>query len=120
MRAQKFAAILAALLLTIFSSNALAAATDDINDDTDTQMNEAKVVEVTENHISVIARSGVEHVIAIDHTDTKFTKDGTEVSVKDLREGDIVTIELDAENPMKFAKNISFQSGQLQIARVRR
>ena len=29
------------------------------------------------------------------------------VSIKELREGDVVTVELDESNPMKFARNIT-------------
>jgi len=68
----------------------------------------------------VMARTGVEHVISVDREGTKVTIDGEAVSLKDVREGDIVTIELDAQKPVKFAKNISMRSEQSQVARVRR
>ena len=67
---------------------------------------DAKVVEVNDHHISVIARTGVEHVIAIGSDDTLVRSKGDIVSLKDLREGDIVTVELDAVNPLKFARHI--------------
>ena len=38
---------------------------------------------------------------------TKVRVGGRLVSVKDLREGDVVTVELDELNPMKFARNIT-------------
>ncbi len=91
-----------------------------IEDDTDTRFVDAKVVEVADGHISVVARTGVEHVIAIDSVKTKVTVEGRVVSLKDLREGDIVTIELDAQQQVKFAKNISMGQEQMQLARNRR
>jgi hypothetical protein len=108
--------------MAFFSSAAAvrAANTEDSNEDTDTRMIDAKVVEVTDARISVIARSGVEHVIAIDRTDTKVTIDGMAVSLQDVREGDLITVELDANNPVKFARNISLRSDQAEVARNRR
>ncbi len=108
-----------------FFSNAAAlsvraANVEDSNEDTDTRIVDAKVVEVTDARISVIARSGVEHVIAIDRTDTRVTIDGVVVSLKDVREGDLITVELDANNPVKFARNISMRSDHAAVARNRR
>jgi hypothetical protein len=119
MNRKYLASILAALLLTFFSAAAQAAISDE-REDTDTRIIDARVVEVTDGHISVIARSGVEHVIAIDNRGTKVTVEEQEVSLKDVREGDIITIELDEQNPVKFARTISMNSEQMQIARVRR
>lgn len=119
MKQRALASLLAAVLLTFFS-NAICAATGDTDEDTDTRFVQAKVVEVAEAHISVMARTGVEHVIAVDSKGTKVTIDGEVVSLKDVREGDIATIELDAHKPVKFAKNISMRSEQSQVARVRR
>ena len=111
----------AALLLTFFSFTATRASSlEDANEDTDTRMIDARVVEVTDARISVVARTGVEHVIAIDRADTKVTIDGLAVALQDLREGDVVTVELDADNPMKFAKNITMRSDQTVVARNRR
>lgn len=115
--------VLAVALLALFSSAQVARAAanvEDANEDTDTRMVDAKVVEVTDTRISIIARTGVEHVIAIDRTDTKVTIDGLGVSLQDVREGDVVTVELDATNPMKFARNISMRSDQTEVARNRR
>ncbi|HEV2915588.1 MAG TPA: hypothetical protein VGX92_20075 [Pyrinomonadaceae bacterium] len=110
-----------ALLLALFSGVAARAANvEDAKEDTDTRIINAKVVEATDTRISVIARSGVEHVIAIDRADTKVTIDGLTVALQDLREGDTVTVELDADNPVKFARNISMRSDQNVIARNRR
>jgi hypothetical protein len=81
------------------------AASDD-EKDTDTRMVDAKVVEVNERHISVVARTGVEHVIATDAADTHVTLKGKRVAVKNLHVGDLVTVELDAMNPLKFARRI--------------
>lgn len=104
MKHQRLASLLAVALLLACSSIVLAA--DPSAEDTDTRMVAAKVVEVTDMRISVITRSGVEHVIAIDSTDTKVMMEGNPVSLKDLREGDIVTVELDEQKPVKFARNI--------------
>ena len=110
MKQRYLVTVLAVALLTLFSSAQLARAAaniEDANEDTDTR-------------ISVIARTGVEHVIAIDRTDTKVTIDGMGVSLQDVREGDVVTVELDANNPMKFARNILMRSDQVEVARNRR
>jgi hypothetical protein len=123
MKQRYLVTVLAVALLTLFSSINLARAAanvEDANEDTDTRMVDAKVVEVTDTRISIIARTGVEHVIAIDRTDTKVTIDGLGVSLQDVREGDVVTVELDAKNPMKFARNISMRSDQTEVARNRR
>lgn len=120
MNRRHLASILAALLLTFFYTTAQAAIDGDESEDTDTLIVSARVVEVTDGHISVIARSGVEHVIAIDNSDTEVTIEGQLVSLKDVREGDMITIALDEENPIKFARTISMSSGQVQVARVRR
>ncbi len=104
------------LVLTFFSINTFAASNNDPKIDTDTRIIEAKVVEVTDAHISVMARTGVEHVTAIDRLDTKAVMGGQAIALKDMREGDVVTIELDANNPIKFAKNISVQPNRDQVA----
>lgn len=75
--------------------------------DTDTRFVDAEVVEVTDDHISVFARSGVEHVIATADADTKVTREGKLVSLRDLKQGDVVTVELDADRPLKFARHIN-------------
>ena len=104
MKRRSLATLFAVLLLTAFSTAALAARANE--EDTDTRLVDAKVVEVNERHISVIARTGVEHVIAINNSDTLVRSKGDIVSPKDLRAGDIVTVELDALNPLKFARHI--------------
>jgi hypothetical protein len=100
---RNLAIVTAALLLFVIPATALAS--DD--GDTDTRMVDAKVVEVTEHRISVIARTGVEHVIAINDSGTKVSMKGKAISLKDLRKGDVVTVELDEANPLKFARQIS-------------
>jgi hypothetical protein len=117
MKQKPLAALMAALLLTFFPT-AIQAASDGSNDDTDTKIIGARVVELAESHISVMARTGIEHVIAVDSAATKVTIDGKLVSLKDIREGDVVTVELDAKKPVKFAKNILMRSEE--VARVRR
>lgn len=99
------AAAALALLVTLGPNVALASGDDDA--DTDTRFVKARVVEVSERRIAVITRSEVEHVIAVDGEGTKVRVGDRLVSVKDLREGDVVTVELDELNPMKFARNIT-------------
>ena len=116
---RRYLVIFAALLMA-FSPAIIWAATDGDDEDTDLRLVDARVVEVTDARISVIARTGVEHVIAIDRADTRVTMDGDEVSLKDVREGDVITVELDPQNPMMFAKNISMRSDNIEVARNRR
>jgi hypothetical protein len=75
-------------------------------EDTDARMVDAKVVEVNDSHISVVARTGVEHVIATDAADTHVVRKGKRVKFKELKVGDLVTVELDASKSMKFARHI--------------
>jgi hypothetical protein len=119
MRRKPLAVLAAAVLLAFFSSG-IQAAPFGSDEDTDTRIVEARVVEVAEAHVSVMARTGVEHVIAVDREGTKVLINGEVVSLKDLREGDVVTVELDAQKPVKFALNIELRSGGSQVARVRR
>lgn len=119
MRRKPLAVLIAAALMAFFSIGIQAASVWN-DEDTDTRIVEAQVVEVAEAHVSVMARTGVEHVIAVDREGTKVTINGEAVSLKDLREGDIVTIELDAHKPVKFARNIEMRSDGSQVARVRR
>src|SRR3954470_15014547 len=86
------------------TASARAAATD--GDDTDARMVDAKVVEVNDSHISVVARTGVEHVIATDASDTHVVRKGRRVKFKELKVGDMVTVELDASKSVKFARHI--------------
>ena len=116
---RRYLVIFAALLMA-FSPAIIWAATDGDDEDTDLRLVDARVVEVTDAHVSVIARTGVEHVIAVDRVDTKVTIDGQVVSLKDVREGDVITVELDPQNPMMFAKNISMRSDMIEVARNRR
>lgn len=104
MRRRSLASILAIMLTLAVYAPALAAS--DADKDTDTRMVDAKVVEVNDRHISVVARTGVEHVIATDAADTHVTLKGKRIAVKNLHVGDLVTVELDALNPLKFARRI--------------
>ena len=104
MRQRSRACLFAFLLALTVSAPALAG---DSDSDTDTRMIDAKVVEVNERHISVVARTGVEHVVATDAADTRVTREGKRVSVKDLKVGDVVTVELDEQSQLKFARHIS-------------
>jgi hypothetical protein len=118
MKLRYAAAILSIVILTLFSTTATFALINSSKDDTDTRLIDAKVVEVTDAHLSVIARTGVEHVIAVDRAGTKVTLDGRAISLKEVREGDVITVELDALNRVKFAKNISMQSSKDQLASI--
>jgi hypothetical protein len=107
MMKRKTLATLTAVLMAILFSVNMARASVLADEDTDTRFVGAKVVEVNERHISIIARSGVEHVIAVDRTGTKVSRSGNEVKPEALRVGDVVTVELDAESPLKLARHIS-------------
>src|SRR5215216_3908283 len=75
-------------------------------EDTDVRKVDAKVVEVNNHHISIVARTGVEHVIATDAADTHVTLRGKRVELKKLRVGDVVTVDLDPSSQVKFARRI--------------
>lgn len=120
MRRKNLAAIFISMFVMLFSINTYAAFSGDENKDTDTRLVNATVEEITDAHLSVIAQTGVEHVIAIDLEKTRVTKDGKSVSIKEVREGDVITIELDEKNPVKFAKNISMRTEATAVARNRR
>lgn len=104
MRKRSLAVLIAILLSAAAQATALAASDDE--KDTDVRLVDAKVVEVNDRHISVVARTGVEHVIATDYSDTHVTLRGKRVAFKSLHAGNIVTVELDAQNPEKFARRI--------------
>jgi len=104
MRTRSLACLIAIALSAVAYASALAASVGE--DDTDVLLVDAKVVETGDQHISVIARTGVEHVIATDAADTHVTLKGERVELKSLHVGDIVTVELDAQNPLKFARRI--------------
>ena len=104
MKRLSLAFMLSILVALAAHTAALAAAPKD--DDTDAQMVDAKVVEVNDTHISVVARTGVEHVIAIDAADTRVVRKGKRVKFKELKVGDLVTVELDASKSVKFARHI--------------
>ena len=104
MRRRSLASLIAVVLALAAYAPALAAS--DGEKDSDTLMVDAKVVEVNQSHISVVARTGVEHVIATDAADTHVTLKGKRVATRRLRVGDVVTVELDALNPLKFARRI--------------
>ena len=103
---KRILAAAALALLVSFGPNVAFASGDD-DADTDTRFVKARVVEIGERRIAVVTRSEVEHVIAVDGEGTKVRVGDRLVSIKDLREGDVVTVELDEANPMKFARNIT-------------
>ena len=120
MRLKYLAAFLVSMTMLLFAVNVRAASSNDERD-TDTRLVNAKVVEITDARVSVMAQTGVEHVIAIDMEKTSVTRDGQKVSIKEVREGDIITIELDERNPVKFAMNIAMKTDSTTaVARNRR
>lgn len=121
MRRKQLAAIFISMTIMLFSVSAQAARSSDDESDTDTRLVNARVTEITDSRISVVAQTGVEHVIAIDAEKTRVRLEGKNVSVKEVREGDVITIELDEKNPVKFAMNISMRSDSASaLARNRR
>ncbi len=104
MRRRSLASLFAVLLTLASFAPALAAS--DADKDSDLRMVDAKVVEVNDRHISIIARTGVEHVIATDGADTHVTLAGKRVELKKLKVGDVVTVDLDAASQLKFARRI--------------
>jgi hypothetical protein len=108
------------MMLMFVSINAKAAFSGNDNKDTDTRLVNARVVEITDAHVSVIAQTGVEHVIGIDPEKTRVTREGQSISIKEVREGDLINIDLDEKNPIKFAKNISMRTEATAVARNRR
>ena len=105
MRRRSLAGLIAVMLTLAAYAPALAAS-DGAPPDTDVRKVDAKVVEVNDRHISIVARTGVEHVIATDAADTHVTLRGQRVELKKLRVGDVVTVDLDASSQMKFARRI--------------
>lgn len=120
MRRKHLAAFFISMIVMFFSINAQAQRSGNEEKDTDTRFVNAKVMEITDARVSVIAQTGVEHVIAIDGEKTRVTRDGQSVSIKEVREGDVITIELDERNPVKFAKNISMRTEATAVAKNRR
>lgn len=92
------------LMLMLSANVASATVTDD--PETEGRLVNVRVVEVGEERISVMTREGVEHVIAICQIKTQVKRGKQYVHGKDLRVDDVVTIVLDEEKPIKFAKNI--------------
>jgi hypothetical protein len=97
-------AIFGATLVLMVMANVALAASDDA--DSDRRLSNVRVVEVNDEHISVMSPDGVEHVIAVCQVNTKVQRGKEYVHCKDLRVDDVVTIELDEAKPIKFAKNI--------------
>ena len=93
-----------AFALMLGTNVALAASLDD--NDTSGRLVNVRVVKVSDERISVITPEGVEHVIAVCQIKTQVRRGKQYVHCKDLRVDDVVTIVLDEEKPIKFAKNI--------------
>lgn len=105
MRRRSLASLIAVMLTLAAYAPALAAS-DGAQPDTDVRKVDAKVVEVNDQHISIVARTGVEHVIATDAADTHVTLRGKRIELKKLRVGDVVTVDLDTSSQLKFARRI--------------
>lgn len=120
MRRTRYAALFISIIVMFFAVTARAAISGDDGVDTDTRLINAKVTEITDAHVSVMAQTGVEHVIAIDPEKTRVVKDGKNISIKEVREGDVINIELDEKNPIKFAKSIYMRVEATEVARNRR
>ncbi|HKP73048.1 MAG TPA: hypothetical protein VJT82_08925 [Pyrinomonadaceae bacterium] len=98
-------AIFAAALVLMSMAN-VALAASDTDGDGDRRLVNVRVIEVNDEHISVVTRDGVEHVVAVCQVNTKVQRGKEYVHCKDLRVDDVVTIELDEAKPVKFAKSI--------------
>jgi hypothetical protein len=109
---------LALILLAVFSIGPVYAQ-GIANSDTEDSYVEAIVTEVTDSRISVIASTGVEHVIAVKDNETVVRINGRPVSLRDLQVDDVVDIELDPDSTLKFARSISLVSDQGLVARNR-
>ncbi len=104
MRKANLAIFGAVIFLMLGANAALAASADDT--DTDQRLVNVRIVEVNDEHISVMTREGVEHVIVVGQVNTIVTRGKESVHCKDLKVDDVVTIELDEDKLMKFAKVI--------------
>jgi hypothetical protein len=93
-----------ALALILGTNAAQAASLDD--DDTEGRLVNVRIVEVSDERISVVTPEGVEHVISVCQINTQVRRGKQYVHCKDLRVDDVVTIVLDENKPIKFAKNI--------------
>lgn len=93
-----------AFVLMLGTNVAQAATVDD--NDTEGRLVNVRVVEVSDARISVVTADGVEHVISVCQINTQVKRGKQYVHSKDLRVDDVVTIVLDEEKPIKFAKNI--------------
>ncbi len=93
-----------AFALMLGTNVAQAASLDD--NDTEGRLVNVRVVEVSDTRISVVTADGVEHVISVCQINTQVKRGKQYVHCKDLRVDDVVTIVLDEEKPIKFAKNI--------------
>ncbi|HZH31607.1 MAG TPA: hypothetical protein VEY11_12665 [Pyrinomonadaceae bacterium] len=92
-------------LMLMFGASVAGAASLDEND-TEGRLVNVRVVEVSDERISVVTREGVEHVISVCQINTQVKRGKHYVNSKDLRVDDVVTIVLDEDKPVKFAKNI--------------
>lgn len=91
--------------MLMFGANVAQAASLD-DSDAEGRLVNVRVVEVSDERISVMTQEGVEHVIAVCRVNTQVKRGKQYVNSKDLRVDDVVTIVLDEEKQVKFAKNI--------------
>ncbi|HZH90167.1 MAG TPA: hypothetical protein VEX70_06025 [Pyrinomonadaceae bacterium] len=99
-------AILGALALMLMLGANVASAAGLNDNDVEGRLVDVRVVEVSDERISVVTREGVEHVIAVCQINTQVKRGKQYVHSKDLRVDDVVTIVLDEAKTVKFAKNI--------------
>jgi hypothetical protein len=99
-------AILGALALMLMLGANVASAVGLNDNDVEGRLVDVRVVEVSDERISVVTREGVEHVIAVCQINTQVKRGKQYVHSKDLRVDDVVTIVLDEAKTVKFAKNI--------------
>ena len=96
-------------LMLMLGANNIARATGYEDSDPEGRLVNVRVVEVSDERISVMTREGVEHVIAVCQVNTQVKRGKQYVHSKDLRVDDVVTVVLDEEKPVKFAKNIEIR-----------
>lgn len=113
LNAKFFASLTLAVIFQVTAIAVQAQTTQEQPDDA--KFANAKVVEISDARLAVIATTGVEHMIAVDRS-TKIYKNGRAIAVGELKEGDKLTIELDAASPVKMARRIKLENNVDQLA----
>jgi hypothetical protein len=106
--------ILAFMVFLSFGSGAVVMAASGGDQDSDNSFAQAKILEVTDGHISILSSNGVEHVVGVDSDKTTVLLDEKRVGISDLRVGDSVSVDIDVRNPVLFAKTIKLDSSESQ------